>query len=76
MTARPEIISSDIIRGLERVSVALGLRCPACSGRPLLPHDVARDEDTVTLTCPTCLTTVFSAEFIVEVEDEEEAPHG
>jgi hypothetical protein len=66
-----ETISSDLIRGFERVSVVLGLRCPACRGRPLLPFDTSRDEDTITVTCPTCATVVFLAEMIVDEPDEE-----
>jgi hypothetical protein len=67
-----EVISSDIVRGFERVSIALGLRCPCCKGRPLLPYDARLSDDVVELICPTCSTVAFSAELLlVEEEDDE-----
>lgn len=66
------VISSDIVRGFWRVTTVLGLKCPCCKGRPLLPHDAKRDEDTIIVTCPTCSSVVFEAEFIVDEDDDEE----
>ena len=68
---RAEIISSDIVRNFERVSVAIGLKCPNCKGRPLLPYDASRDDDTIKLTCPTCNATVIEIELLLADGDGE-----
>jgi hypothetical protein len=65
--ARGEVISSYIVPGLEKASVALGMWPPCgCRERPLVPHDLVRDGDTIELRCPTCAALIFAAELIVE----------
>lgn len=65
-------ITSGIVEGFESVSIAVGLRCPSCRGRSLIPHDVSLDDNTIRLQCPTCSSVVFEAELVVEDADGEE----
>jgi len=74
MTARPEILTSNLVPGFEHVEIALGLACPRCPGvRSLIPADLRLTNDsTIELLCPCGSTTLLSVDMIEWEEVEEE----
>lgn len=52
-------ITSGLVTGFDRVTVAPGLR--HCGERSLIPYDLYRRGDTIELECPGCNSVVLSA---------------
>jgi hypothetical protein len=70
-----DILSSDLVAGLERASIVLGaVRCQRCPAvRSAIPHDMKFSDNVLKLFCPCGAVTLLEAE-LIEWEPVEEAP--